>query len=52
MNFELGGRNFQYLSVDLGVPWTGQVSSEYTLIRGTFILVGIYLTAKNNTLLK
>jgi drug/metabolite transporter (DMT)-like permease len=30
------------------IPWINQTPSQYTIIGGGIILVGIYLTAKNN----
>ncbi len=36
----------------IGLPWIQQIPSEYTLIGGTFILLGIYLTAKKKAIVK
>lgn len=36
----------------ISLPWIQQIPSEYTLIGGTFILLGIYLTAKKKAIVK
>jgi len=41
----LGSTLFAY-----AIPWINQIPSNYTLIGGIIIIIGIYLTAKNNTI--